>query len=252
MLNSKMEYLGFGTVASCTNLFAFVGFGRQHPNPVLYSATTGDRFFTSEYFTEIISQVSTSEPSNASDGYQAMVQAIDNLPQRLTTRECLVNRHMLLVANDGNIQSFIDQNKLFQRLNDTDINLHVVTNTQFLVDGTVGVGRERLLGYRVNTDKRTCFQMSPTVTIGLPDSEFNAQKTFGLDFGGTAWNIDQLRNTDSRKSLTCAMLQEFQQQISIGIESCLNCTCDDQGMENCTMDSAAQSCNFSRTVSATF
>ena len=251
MLNSKMEYLGFGTVAPCTNLFAFVGFGGQYPKPILYSATTGDHFFTSEYFTEIISQVSTSEPGYASDGYQAMVQAIDNLPQRLTTRECLVNRHMLLVANDGNIQAFIDQSKLFQRLKDSDINLHVVTNTQFLVDGTVGVGRERLLGYRVNTDK-TCFQMSQTVTIALPDSELNAQKAFGLDVGGTAWNIDQLRNTDSRKSLTCAMLQEFQQQISIGIESCLNCTCDDQGMENCTMDSAAQSCNFSRTVSATF
>ena len=250
MLNSKMEYLGSGIDTSCTNLFAFIGFGGQ--DPVLYSATTGDYFFTNEYFTDIISQVNTSEPNNASDGYQAMSHALDTLPQRLTTRGCLVHRHMLLVVNDGNTQSSIDQNKLFQRLNDSDINLHVVANTQFVVDGTVGVGRERLLGYRVNTDKKTCFQTSQTVTMGLPHSEVNAQKAFGLDLGGTAWNIDELRNTDSRKALTCAMLQEFQQQVSTGVGSCFNCTCDDQGMERCTIDSAVQSCNFIRKVSATF
>ncbi|XP_065179368.1 sushi, von Willebrand factor type A, EGF and pentraxin domain-containing protein 1-like [Sycon ciliatum] len=240
ILNSNLLTADIGSSPACPNRFAVVGFARRSPNETasLYRSASGSSLFSIREYPAAVALLSEDAQGRVEDGYQAMDYALENIPLRSTTADCAVARTMFLLTDEdrdaGRLGRDITISSIRSKLSTYQVQLNVIVDSIFTVDGAQGVGRTDSVGFRQSGDPNQCNVLSRSVRTRFAYG--NTNRTYidlALRLGGGAWDINLLRNASLRDTMTCSIVNLQVAEIPSQLQVCEICSCSVDHDEVC-------------------
>ena len=235
-LHPELNTKNIGSSETCLNQYALIGFGGYDRRnfPIIYRTKSGSPMFSIMDFTDV--PIHPNSEAGGS-GYLALSKAMTDLPLRNSTRNCQIQRHILFMTKGNREQRGISRRDIESLLVKYHTYLHVIVRQHFVVNGSraaVGISANGI-GYKRPTNGDVCISTSPDFHIQKRYPETRRLYTslaLQQNVGGTAWNVHviRLKTRGSQEVLECALVHEIQAR-SIG--TCLNCSCNSVGQEEC-------------------
>ena len=234
-----------GRNSTCANHVSLVGFAMGKRSPWLYTGANG---ITVQHLTNVTNSLLQNwfSGSEASDGYQAIKFALDNIQLRpSSTAGCKRSRNMILMSDDDRTvrvgYANVTRRQLIERLSAEHFKLHTVINSRFMLPDVKDViGRYGTMGYVQSDASTSCFTAYPGVENARPYRNTTRDYTdFALALNGTAWDIYQLNSEPRRKVMACALATASTSDLKLPGEYCTKCTCDVNGNEQCSSEASS-------------
>ena len=237
-LSIYMESNAIGNVDGCHNKFALVGFGEITHPPEVYSTTNGDKLLGFNAFLTLFKSLNNTIPWRLSirDGYRAIRTAMTDIPLRNSTKNCHVERTMLLVPDVltlGRLElpTALSTAELSSLLAQLNIRLHYFALTYSEI-----AGFSQTEVYEARHDNHVCKRRLKSVWNSFAFFGYTNYFNLTSKSGGFVWNLLASR-------LDC-LITGIVSQARFKSGDCINCSCNGNGVMQCQSmnESASAEC----------